>query len=94
MYYLWYNWNPTGYFKTEKRKIKGFCYRYYCYHDLLCPPNWREALGETGMLSPATGAWMSNLILGVTGVYMLIMTAKEKSLVPACIRHIGIRIFK
>ena len=53
-----------------------------------------EALGETGMLSPATGAWMSNLILGVTGVYMLIMTAKEKSLVPACIRHIGIRIFK
>ena len=53
-----------------------------------------EALGETGIFSPATGAWMSNLILGVIGVYMLVMTAKENPLVPAGIRHIGKRILK
>jgi len=47
-----------------------------------------EALGETGILSPVLGAWISNTLLGIVGIYLLITAAKEKPLIPHSIRNI------
>jgi len=85
---------PLGISKQRSGKSRGFVIGIIVIMIYYVLQIGGEALGETGILSPATGAWMSNSILGVTGVYMLIMTAKEKPFVPACIRHIGIRRLK
>jgi lipopolysaccharide export system permease protein len=38
------------------------------------------AFGENGSFPPAVGMWMPNLILGGTGIYLLVRAAKEKPL--------------
>ena len=85
---------PLGISKQKSGKSRGFVIGLIVIMIYYVLQLGGEALGETGILSPATGAWLSNSILGVIGVYMLIMTAKEKPFVPACIKHIGIRTFK
>ncbi|MEA1970702.1 MAG: LptF/LptG family permease, partial [Thermodesulfobacteriota bacterium] len=85
---------PLGISKQRSGKSRGFVTGIIIIMIYYILQIGGEALGETGILSPATGAWMSNSILGVTGVYILVMAAKEKPFVPACIRHIGIRILK
>ncbi|MDO8785755.1 MAG: LPS export ABC transporter permease LptF [Syntrophales bacterium] len=37
-----------------------------------------DALVETGRLSPLVGTWAPNVVFGTVGIYLLIMTAKEK----------------
>jgi len=39
-----------------------------------------EALAETGKLSPITGVWSPNLILGAIGVYLFAMAVRERPL--------------
>ena len=85
---------PLGISKHRSGKSRGFVIGIIVIMTYYVLQLGGEALGETGILPPATGAWMSNLILGTTSVYMLAMAAKEKPFVPACIRHIGIRILK
>ncbi len=85
---------PLGISKHRSGKSRGFVIGLIVIMIYYIIQLGGEALGETSTLSPATGTWMSNAILGVTGVYMLTMTAKEKPLIPACIRHIGIWKFK
>ena len=50
-----------------------------------------EALGETGILHPAIGTWISNILLGIMGAYLFITTAQEKPLIPKFVRNIGAR---
>jgi lipopolysaccharide export system permease protein len=37
------------------------------------------AFGENGSYPPVVGMWMPNVILGGFGIYLLILSAKEKS---------------
>jgi len=37
-----------------------------------------EALAETGRLSPFIGTWAPNIILGLIGIYLLIMAGKDR----------------
>ncbi|MEA2014132.1 MAG: LPS export ABC transporter permease LptF [Thermodesulfobacteriota bacterium] len=73
---------PLGISKHRSGKSRGFVIGLIVIMTYYIIQLGGEALGETGGLSPATGAWMSNAILGVTGIYMLIMAAKEKPLIP------------
>jgi len=38
------------------------------------------AFGETGNYPPVVGMWMPNVILGGVGIYLLVLSAKEKSI--------------
>lgn len=50
-----------------------------------------EALGETGILHPAIGAWIANILLGSVGIYLFITTAQEKPFFPDFVRNIRAR---
>ena len=39
-----------------------------------------RAFGENGSYPPVVGMWMPNVILGSVGVYLLVLTAREKTL--------------
>ncbi len=82
---------PLGILKHRSGKSRGFVTGLIVIMIYYVIQLGGEALGETGMLSPAIGAWTATAILGIIGVYMLIMTAKEQPLMPAFIRHIRIR---
>ncbi|MCK4534391.1 MAG: LptF/LptG family permease, partial [Syntrophobacterales bacterium] len=85
---------PLGILKHRSGKSRGFVIGLIVIMIYYVIQLGGEALGETGMLPPAIGAWTANSILGIIGVYMLTMTAKEKPLMPACIRHIRTRTLK
>jgi len=38
------------------------------------------AFGENGNYPPVVGMWMPNVILGGVGIYLLVLSAKEKSI--------------
>lgn len=85
---------PLGISKHRSGKSRGFVTGLIVIMIYYVIQLGGEALGKTGLLPPAIGAWTANSILGIIGVYMLTMTAKEKLLMPACIRHIRIRTLK
>jgi len=86
---------PLGISKHRSGKSRGFVIGLTVILTYYIIQLAGEALGETGSLSPVTGAWMSNAMLGATGIYMLIMAAKERPLIPPdYIRHIGTWIQK
>lgn len=82
---------PLGISKHRSGKSRGFVIGLTVIMIYYILQLGGEALGETGILSPATGAWMSNTILGITGVFMLITAAKEKPFIPLFIRNITAR---
>ncbi|MBA7583590.1 hypothetical protein ES708_25536 [subsurface metagenome] len=82
---------PLGISKHRSGKSRGFVIGLTVIMIYYVLQIGGEALGETGMLSPAIGAWISNAMLGVIGVYLLITAAKEKPLIPDSIRNIGVR---
>jgi len=41
---------------------------------------WSAALGETGQIHPFLGAWLPNILLGLTGLGLLFFSAREKSI--------------
>ncbi|HPQ44799.1 MAG TPA: LPS export ABC transporter permease LptF [Syntrophales bacterium] len=79
---------PLGMVKHRSGKSRGFVTGILIIMIYYVIQLGGEALGETGMISPALGAWTANVILGIIGIYLLIVTAKEQPLVPASIRHI------
>ena len=79
---------PLGISKHRSGKSRGFVIGLIVIMIYYVLQIGGEALGETGILSPALGAWTSNVILGITGVYLLIVAADEKPLIPDYIRYI------
>ncbi|MBW2544196.1 MAG: LPS export ABC transporter permease LptF [Deltaproteobacteria bacterium] len=82
---------PLGIAKHRSGKSRGFVIGLIVIMIYYVLQIGGEALGETGMLSPAIGAWISNVMLGVIGVYLLIAAAREKPLIPDSIRNIRVR---
>ncbi|MDO9516360.1 MAG: LPS export ABC transporter permease LptF [Syntrophales bacterium] len=82
---------PLGISKHRSGKSRGFVTGLIVIMTYYVIQIGGEALGETGILSPAIGAWISNILLGAIGVYLLITAAKEKPLVPDSIRSIRAR---
>lgn len=82
---------PLGISKHRSGKSRGFVIGLIVIMIYYVIQIGGEALGETGMLPPAVGAWISNTLLGAAGVYLLITAAKEKPLLPESIRKIGVR---
>ncbi|MDD5724237.1 MAG: LPS export ABC transporter permease LptF [Syntrophales bacterium] len=82
---------PLGISKHRSGKSRGFVIGLIVIMIYYVLQIGGEALGETGMLSPAIGAWISNTILGVVGVYLLITTAKETPLIPDSILNFRVR---
>jgi lipopolysaccharide export system permease protein len=52
------------------------------------------AFGETGSYPPVIGMWMPNVILGGFGIYLLLLSAKEKPLAFDGLAQIFVRILK
>jgi len=82
---------PLGITKHRSGKSRGFIIGFIVILVYYIVQLVGEALGETGILSPATGAWMSNVILGIIGVFLLITAAREKPFMPSFIRNIRVR---
>lgn len=82
---------PLGISKHRSGKSRGFVIGITVIMIYYVIQIGGEALGETGMLSPALGAWISNTLLGATGIYLFLTNAKEKPLIPESIRKIGVR---
>ena len=82
---------PLGISKHRSGKSRGFVIGLIVIMIYYIIQIGGEALGETGMLPPAIGAWISNTLLGTVGIYLLIMAVKERSLIPDFIRNIGVR---
>lgn len=85
---------PLGILKHRSGKSRGFVTGLIVIMIYYVIQLGGEALGETGVLPPAIGAWTANSVLGIIGVYMLTMTAKEKPLMPDFIRNIRTRTLK
>ncbi len=81
---------PLGITKHRSGKSRGFVIGFTIIMLYYILQLAGEALGETGILSPATGAWMSNVILGIIGIFMLITTARETPFMPSFIRNITV----
>jgi len=81
---------PLGISKHRSGKSRGFVIGLIVIMVYYVIQIGGEALGETGMLSPALGAWISNTILGTIGVYLLITAEKERPFIPDFIRNIGV----
>jgi lipopolysaccharide export system permease protein len=65
-------------FKTAKRSsgiVLGLFF-FLLYYVLLAA-GW--SLGEAGTYPPIIGMWVPNLVLGAIGLYLLVMTARERS---------------
>ena len=71
---------PFGVTRNVSGKSRGFVIGIFLVMSYYVLQLSGEALGETGKISPILGAWAPNIILGSLGVYLLIMTAKEKPL--------------
>ena len=79
---------PLGISKHRSGKSRGFVIGLIVIMIYYVLQIGGEALGETGILSPVLGAWISNTLLGIVGIYLLITAAKEKPLIPHSIRNI------
>ncbi len=78
---------PLGISKHRSGKSRGFVIGLMVIMIYYVLQIGGEALGETGMLPPAAGAWISNILVGAVGVYLLITAAKEKPLIPDTVRN-------
>jgi lipopolysaccharide export system permease protein len=80
---------PLGISKHRSGKSRGFVIGLMVIMIYYVLQIGGEALGETGMLPPAAGAWISNILVGTVGVYLLITAAKEKPLIPDTLRNMA-----
>lgn len=80
---------PLGISKHRSGKSRGFVIGLMVIMIYYVLQIGGEALGETGMLPPAAGAWISNILVGAVGVYLLITAAKEKPLIPDTLRNMA-----
>jgi len=80
---------PLGISKHRSGKSRGFVIGLMVIMIYYVLQIGGEALGETGMLPPAAGAWISNILVGVVGIYLLITAAKEKPLIPDTLRNMA-----
>lgn len=78
---------PLGISKHRSGKSRGFVIGLMVIMIYYVLQIGGEALGETGMLPPAAGAWISNILVGAVGIYLLITAAKEKPLIPDTFRN-------
>jgi lipopolysaccharide export system permease protein len=85
---------PLGISKHRSGKSRGFVIGLVVIMIYYVLQIGGEALGETGILAPAIGAWIPSTMGGVIGVYLLVTAAKEESLIPESIRGIVGRIRK
>jgi lipopolysaccharide export system permease protein len=80
---------PLGISKHRSGKSRGFVIGLMVIMIYYVLQIGGEALGETGMLPPAAGAWISNILVGAVGVYLLITAAKETPLIPDTLRNMA-----
>jgi len=80
---------PLGISKHRSGKSRGFVIGLMVIMIYYVLQIGGEALGETGMLPPAAGAWISNILVGAVGIYLLITAAKEKPLIPDTLRNMA-----
>ncbi|MCX7983059.1 MAG: LPS export ABC transporter permease LptF [Syntrophales bacterium] len=70
---------PMGIKKHHAAKYRGFMaglilvLAYYVFRG------WGLALGETGRIPPLMGAWLPNILIGMCGVYLILISAQESS---------------
>lgn len=69
---------PLGIGQVRSGKSRGFTIGLFVITVYYVLQLSGEALGETGKVAPALGAWAPNIILGIIGVYMLLMAARER----------------
>lgn len=80
---------PLGISKHRSGKSRGFVIGLMVIMIYYVLQIGGEALGETGMLPPAAGAWISNILVGAVGIYLLMTAAKEKPLIPDTFRNMA-----
>jgi lipopolysaccharide export system permease protein len=71
---------PLGIGQVRSGKSRGFTTGLFVITIYYVLQLSGEALGETGNVAPALGAWAPNIILGVVGIYMLLMATRERPL--------------
>jgi lipopolysaccharide export LptBFGC system permease protein LptF len=69
---------PLGIGQVRSGKSRGFTIGLFVITIYYVLQLSGEALGETGKVTPALGAWAPDIILGLVGLYMLLMAAKER----------------
>jgi lipopolysaccharide export system permease protein len=69
---------PLGIGQVRSGKSRGFTIGLFVITIYYVLQLSGEALGETGKVTPALGAWAPDIILGFVGIYMLVMAARER----------------
>ena len=69
---------PLGMGQVRSGKSRGFTIGLFVITIYYVLQLSGEALGETGKVAPALGAWTPDIILGLVGIYMLLMAARER----------------
>lgn len=67
--------------KTSKRSFGvGLGLIFFLFYYLLLSAGW--VFGEAGLYPPLIGMWVPNVVMGSMGLFFLVRTANDKSLIP------------